>query len=220
MFPHERLPLGYASERFLEWSNDEEMVDVGFSGPMFTWNHGNYAAQKRSARLDRALCDEAWRCLFPEASITHCAHAYSDHSPLLLNTDDRLGVRLGERPFRFQSAWLMHGNFKEFVRANWPRDGRLSEQLVQFATSLRQWNKEEFGHIIWTKNRLRARLAGVQKRLATHTTTSMLKLEHRLKTMLEKTLIQEEILWQQKSRVLWLQAGDRNTKFFHLSTIV
>lgn len=37
---------------------------------------------------------------------------------------------------------------------------------------------------------------------------------------LDETLNQEEILWFQKSRRAWVQDGDRNTSFYHRSTII
>lgn len=37
---------------------------------------------------------------------------------------------------------------------------------------------------------------------------------------LENVLEQEEVLWLQKSREKWCVHGDRNTKFFHMSTII
>lgn len=36
----------------------------------------------------------------------------------------------------------------------------------------------------------------------------------------KEVLTQEEILWHQKSRTQWLQCGGRNTKYFHLSTLI
>lgn len=92
LYPDERAPLGRPSSSFLEWTMEEGMIDLGYVGPSFTLHHGNCVTQRRSARLDRALCDEEWRCLFPEPVVIHCTHTHSDHSPILLRVRGQVGV--------------------------------------------------------------------------------------------------------------------------------
>lgn len=39
-----------------------------------------------------------------------------------------------------------------------------------------------------------------------------------LQDLFRAAMITEEMFWHQKNRVIWLEAGDKNTKFFHAST--
>lgn len=82
------------------------------------------------------------------------------------------------------------------------------------------WNREIFGNIFRRKRRLEARLKGVKHALCDRQSQALVDLERRLQLELEEVLYSESLLWLQKSRVSSLLDGDRNTKFFHLSTLI
>lgn len=53
--------MGGVLDGFVSWVLDQYLIDVGYIGPAYTWNHGREVATRRSARVDRALCDDVWR---------------------------------------------------------------------------------------------------------------------------------------------------------------
>ena len=85
---------------------------------------------------------------------------------------------------------------------------------------LTSWNKHVFGHVGQNKKRIRARLVGIQRELSRRHSRFLLQLEHRLINAYNTILYQEFLLWQMKSRILWLSYGDENTHFFHVQTRV
>lgn len=72
------------SSCFVDWVELRGLINLGYSGLTFTWNHGMNIATRVSARLDRGLCDIERRRQFPSVSIKHLVLSYSDHCPILL----------------------------------------------------------------------------------------------------------------------------------------
>lgn len=90
--PEERNSSSGASPSFASWENWSGLVDMGFSGPIFTWRHGNEVQIRKCARLYRGLCDIKWRKLFQSATIRHLPHSHSDHCLLLLRLEAKDGT--------------------------------------------------------------------------------------------------------------------------------
>ena len=47
------------------------MIDLGFSGPRFTWTNHKEADAFIQERIDRFFVNPKWYTLFPEAKVTH-----------------------------------------------------------------------------------------------------------------------------------------------------
>ena len=223
-FPSERSNSCYETSRrshkFNSWIEDLELIEVEFSGPQHTWARELTPETRQSARLDRALCNGPWGLRFNNAKLRHLPAIQSDHNPLLISPNGFIPLQSIARPFKFQATWLSHENFRSFVEEKWCKNAGLMQALSSIATDLQVWNKEIFGNIFIQKRHLLARIAGVQASLSARKDRGLLKLEAKLRLELDDILHREELLWYQKSRVDWLCDGDRNTTFFHLSTLI
>ncbi|KAM2052768.1 hypothetical protein ACFX1T_002484 [Malus domestica] len=77
-----------------------------------------------------------------------------------------------------------------------------------------------FGNIFHKKKIIFARFQGIQKALDVKHTQCLVDLEDKLLQDYYSILNQEACFWKQKSRVSWLKDDDRNTKIFHMSTLI
>lgn len=177
----ERSSKTGVSSCFQNWVRRAGLIDLGYVGSQYTWKHGTSSETRRATRLDRAISCDEWRRLFPSATIRHLTHAHSDHCPVLVELLRRESIELGERPFKFQAAWMLHADFHNMMRREWCWQGSLMCTLKCLIEKLRAWNRDTFGNIFWRKERLRNRLEGVAKALDEKNSVWILKLELKLK---------------------------------------
>lgn len=113
-----------------------------------------------AARLDRALCDDTWRRLFPSARVRHMLHGHSDHCSLLLELEEGRTPNLGLRPFRFKATWMTDPEFEAMMKKAWNGEVSLPHALKDLSVKLRAWNADTFGNIFRRKRRNELRLGG------------------------------------------------------------
>ncbi|KAK4285072.1 hypothetical protein QN277_001816 [Acacia crassicarpa] len=207
--------------------DDCALEDLGYNGPRFTWCNNRDSPDTIHERIDRALGNVQLREDFPTLQVFHVDPARtSDHH--LVHIQCQYEKYMKKRPFRFEAAWVSHAQFPDLIKQSWQIcDGENSGQNVSsiesFQCKLRKcqlylisWSKKEFPNNAKRIDLLKAQLAGLTHRdRSTDVSREILEVRAEMDRLLEL----EEQYWWQRSRISWLTASDRNSRFFHVSTI-
>ena len=70
---------------FKEYLDNCGMIDIGFSGPRFTWTNKREVQALIQERIDRFFVNASWCILYPEAKVVHLTRCHSDHCPVMLD---------------------------------------------------------------------------------------------------------------------------------------
>lgn len=162
-------------------------------------------------RLDRALVSTDWANVFPLVKIHHLSNSVFDHNILVLKeTSLPRQQRRQPRLFRFESMWLVDERCKNVVMEAWERGCIRNSQwpleacLEECQTSLRDWNKNTFGHVGKQVTDLQKKLQVLKDMKCNATDMEVI---HATKVELNRWLGIEEEIWRQRSRNNWLKAG-------------
>ena len=94
------------------------LIDLGYSGYMYTWRNGREGEAFVEERLDRACASLEWSDLYPAAKVKHLTASYSDHDPIIIDTRpmNHQQVCRKQKLHRFEEKWFAHLECKEVIR--------------------------------------------------------------------------------------------------------
>jgi len=190
-------------------------IDLGYSGPAYTWTNKRFSSVPTYERLDRCLGNAEWCMAFPTTTIYHLPMLYSDHAPILAVLNSQR-VRTN-KPFRFENWWLMEQEYHEVARQSWLRSSArtFAQKTGYLAADLRTWRRK--------KPRNNDLLSQIEAQLLAqqniHPSQQNQSLQKQLTEKHQSLLAKEETYHIQRAKKKWAVMGDRNTSFFYQAIV-
>ncbi|GAU42583.1 hypothetical protein TSUD_302990 [Trifolium subterraneum] len=192
------------------------VMDLDTIGGFFTWRRNTRFGGHLRKKLDRCLADVDWRMTFPDSLAELLPTHDSDHNPILVSCMKANSRR--PKSFHFQAAWLSHPDYEPLVHTTWCHaHGDVVTKLRAIQDTSIRFNKEVFGNIYKNKRLLEARIKGVHIQLDSCQSSDLVNFEKFLQQEYNKVLVQEEMIWYQKSREKWVKYDEEVLKNSALS---
>ncbi|WVZ69147.1 LOW QUALITY PROTEIN: hypothetical protein U9M48_017983 [Paspalum notatum var. saurae] len=204
---------------FSDFLGDMALSGLHLNGRLYTWS--NQREHPTLERIDRVFVSSDWLELLPNHWLRSLSSDCSDHSPLLLQT---CCVPWAKRRFRFESVWTKFLGFLDVVRDAWAcpvvgfdRCRTLDAKLRSTAAALKGWSNRHIGSV-------RLQLAMARELIFQFDSAEEVRdlLPHeiafrgQLKLRCLGLASMARTIARQRSRLLFLETGDANMKFFHL----
>nr|XP_023881476.1 uncharacterized protein LOC111993880 [Quercus suber] len=177
--------------------------DLGFLGFDFPWCNQLEGNDRVYLRLDRAFATPGWIEHFSNVRVQHLEDTASNHCPLL-PSDSNAFQKRGKRIFFFEAIWTRQADCKELVEEVWNANTNLHDQsgfsarLKVCVDNLAKWGKFVFRQIPKKIQEKKERLGDLLKNdTALQNGAEINKLRKEINLLLDD----EEVWWQQRSRV-------------------
>lgn len=186
--------------------------DLQHSGNSLSWRGTRYNHFIQS-RLDRAMSNIPWSEMFPAGRCEYLRFEGSDHRPVITHFDANLRKKKGM--FRYDRCLKDKPEVRPMVDKAWNASVQESviTKLNRVRSKLVEWSKEQN-----KTSQLLIKTAQENLELELSAASPNTELICSLQQQLASAYREEEQFWRQRSRIQWLNAGDRNTGYFHAIT--